>query len=260
MQTHGRRNVSGTWDSRSYDRYFSYVSRMAEGLIRILAPLKDERILDMGCGTGDLTAKIARSGARVIGLDISEDMIVASRRKYPTLDFQVGDVKDFKFEEPFDAVFSNAVLHWIDDQAKVIDRVRQILKIGGRFITEMGGKGNIATIETAIHNARLDLGYPEMNNPWHFGNPADYSRLLKDHGFRITHLAYFNRPTPLEGEDGVKKWIEMFGSCFLADIKKEDLLRFWKLIDDYTRPTLYRDGIWIADYKRLRFAAMKESE
>src|SRR5262249_12224499 len=139
-----------------------------------LAPQPGERILDVGCGTGHLTAQIAQSGASVVGLDNSPEMLTAARAAYPGLEFVQADARQFTFAEPFDAVFSNAALHWVREPQRVIRCIREALKPGGRFVAELGGKGNVQTIAHALRAAAEQLGLPLAESPWYFPGVAEY--------------------------------------------------------------------------------------
>src|SRR5579863_5197431 len=161
------------WDSSLYDDRHSFVWKKAGDLIDLLDPKSGERILDLGCGTAHLTAQIAARGAEVAGLDSSASMIAQARQNYPKLKFVLGDARSFRFDEPFDAVFSNAVLHWIPESAEVIASVAGALKAGGRFVFEMGARGNTAQIVAALTSTLEEAGYP-ARNPWHYRSAGEY--------------------------------------------------------------------------------------
>src|SRR5580700_8966364 len=142
--------MADTWDSSLYDDRHSFVWRAGASLVELLDPKPGERILDLGCGTGHLTAKIAEAGVEVTGLDSSTSMIAQARQNFPGLKFSLADARDFRFDRPFDAVFSNAALHWIHDAEAVVRSIAAALRPGGRFVLEMGVRGNIARIRKAI--------------------------------------------------------------------------------------------------------------
>src|SRR5262245_22336955 len=142
-----------TWDAGLYDGRHAFVWRHGASLVELLAPKPGERVLDLGCGTGHLTARIAEAGAVAVGLDGSAEMLKQARAAYPQLEFVQADARDFRFDEPFDAVFSNAVLHWINEPAAVIRCVRDALKPGGRFVAEFGGRGNVRAVVAALQAA-----------------------------------------------------------------------------------------------------------
>jgi len=243
------------WNPALYDGKHSFVWKYGASLLELLAPQPGERILDLGCGTGHLTAQIAEAGAEVIGIDAAPAMIEEARRAYPSLRFEIMDARDFTFPEPFDAVFSNAVLHWVKQPAEVIDCLRRALKPGGRFVAEFGGRGNVKQIATALESAFLELGCGSFELPWYYPGIAEYAGLLEQSGFEVTHAILFDRPTPLEGEEGLRHWIEMFGGAILSRVPEDRRDLFFKKVEEQARPTLYREGTWSADYRRLRIVA-----
>lgn len=253
------------WDANLYDAHHSFVWERARGLLELLAPQPGERVLDLGCGTGHLSAQISEMGARVVGIDSSAEMIAEARRKYPQVEFGVADARSFRFAEPFDAVFSNAVLHWVREADLVIEAAWKALRPGGRYVIEMGGKGNVRKIEVALTAAHQRFSSPSPQglghdpNPWYYPSIGEYSRLLENQGFEISFATLFDRPTPLEnGEAGLRNWIRMFASTFLKDVPENHHEEFLAYIEDETRPALFRDGVWVADYRRLRVVAAKK--
>jgi trans-aconitate methyltransferase len=236
------------------------VFKHGEGLVDLLDPKPGERILDLGCGSGQLTAKIAEAGARVIGIDLSPDMIAQARANYPEdraairpgkIEFAIGDATSFELAEPVDAVFSNAVLHWVKDAAGAVARVWEALKPGGRFVLEMGGKGNTRTLLSAVKEVA------ELKNPWFYPSVGEYSALLERQGFEVRFATLFDRPTTVEGENGLDDWLSMFGGKLFAGISEERQREIRKAVTDRLRPVMYRDGNWIVDYRRLRVVAVR---
>ena len=257
-------NVSfNQWDVELYESKHSFVSNLAIDLLELLNPQIGEKILDLGCGTGHLTYKITTRGAKVIGIDNAPSMIEEAHRCYPDIKFLVGDGVKIELKETFDAVFSNAALHWIKEPKKVIHNIWRVLKPGGRFVTEFGGKGNIETIINGIYEALDVAGYSSNKqlNPWYFPTVGEYATLLESEGFLLTFARLLHRPTKLEdGEYALRHWIKMFATCFFEGIpeKKQNII-----IDDIEnrlRPNLYKKGKWIADYKRIRIMAFKEGK
>ncbi len=250
------------WDAQLYDQRHRFVSHLATDLLQLLDPQSGEDILDLGCGTGYLTYRITTRGAQVVGIDQSCSMIEQASRSYPDLNFAVADAKSLEITEKFDAVFSNAVLHWIKPPENVISAIQQALKPGGRFVAEFGGKGNIETIATGINQALDEAGYSEHKalNPWYFPSIAQYGVLLEQHGFQLKFARLFERPTPLEaGEKGLRNWIKMFASCFFEGIPSEQQNKIFSNIEKKLAPKLYKNGTWVADYKRIRVLATKMS-
>jgi SAM-dependent methyltransferase len=247
------------WDACLYDSKHSFVWKYGEGLIEILAPQPGERILDLGCGTAHLTSRIAEAGAEVVGVDLSADMVEQARRNYPGLRFEVADGNDLGFDAEFDAVFSNAAIHWMKDPAGVAASISRALVPGGRFVAEFGHKGNLKAIHSAIHGAARDAGCDIKPAFKYYPTVGEYATLLERHGFTVTYAAYYERPTPLEGgERGLRNWMEMFASNMLDAIPAEKRSSVVSNAEDQLRPRLYRDGVWSADYKRIRVRAIKE--
>ena len=249
--------MTDTWNAELYDDKHSFVWKLGSSVVELLAPQPGERVLDLGCGTGQLTAQIAQSGATVVGLDNSPAMIEEARRQYPQLEFREADAHDFDVAEPFDAVFSNAALHWITEPARVVECIARALKPQGRLAVEFGGKGNVQYLASAIETAlRLTLG-ETVSHPWYFPSIAEFATLLEHHGLEVTQAALIDRPTPLEGEDGLRNWVRMFGDHWLRQVPSEQHDDFFERVEDIARPTLYRDAVWYADYRRLRVVAAK---
>ena len=248
---------SDQWQPGLYDDKHSFVWKLGATVVELLAPQPGERILDLGCGTGQLTAQIAESGVEIVGLDQSPSMIEEATRLYPLLHFQVGDAHDFEFDEPFDAVFSNAVLHWISNPDQVTRCIAGALKDGGRIAVEFGGKGNVRHLSAAIEAACETVTGERVTHPWYFPSISEFSAVLENHGLEATQVALVDRPTPLEGEDGLRNWVRMFGGHWLTRIPLPRHDEFFQLVEDHGRSMLFRDGKWHADYRRLRAVAVK---
>jgi trans-aconitate methyltransferase len=252
--------VVDQWNSRLYDQRHAFVWQLGADLLDLLAASRGERILDLGAGTGHLTARIADSGARVIGLDASAAMVAQASAEYPHLTFVQGDGARFSFPEPFDAVFSNAALHWIPRASEAAACIAAALRPGGRLVAELGGQGNVALIVAAIHQARESAGFPSGRelNPWYFPSVAEYASVLEQQGLEVTYAHLFERPTPLEGgAQGLAAWLEMFAGAFLADLAPHRREGVVAVVEQLARPRLFRDGAWTADYRRLRIVAVK---
>jgi trans-aconitate methyltransferase len=249
------------WNADLYDDKHAFVFQYGENVLELLDVKPGERMLDLGCGTGYLTHQIKLLGGLVTGADASPEMIEKARETYPDVDFTVADGAGFRFNEPFDAVFSNAVLHWIKDADATIRNVYNNLKPGGRFVAEMGGKGNMRHMIAATTAVLKKHGYPAdvENTPWYFPSTAEYATKLEAAGFRVTFTAHFDRPTLLQdGRQGVGKWLSMFGSSFFKAIPGDQLSEIVSEITDLLEPAYAHNGQWYADYKRLRFIAVKE--
>ena len=248
------------WNANLYDTKHKFVSSLATETVELLSPKVGERILDIGCGTGHLTQEIANCGAEVLGVDSAETMILQARQNYPNLQFAVMDAINLEFTGEFDAVFFNAVLHWIKQPEKVIAGVWKSLKPGGRFVAEFGGKGNINSIQTALERAicQENSAFENLLNPNYFPSIAEYGSLLEKQGFELTFATLFARPTPLDGESGMVNWLQMFRNSVLAAFSEDTQAKILANVVEQLRPTLYKNGTWFADYRRLRVVAIKE--
>ncbi|MDQ2900108.1 MAG: methyltransferase domain-containing protein [Acidobacteriota bacterium] len=241
------------WDVERYESRHSYVWEYGSSLIDLLKPEPGERILDVGCGTARLTAQIAASGATVVGLDSDPGMIAQARINFPQLRFHLASAVDFALPEPVDAVFSNAALHWIREPEPAISRIAKALRPGGRFVAEFGGKGNVQAVVDAMAEA-----IPGARSPWYFPSVGEYAPLLERHGLEVGYARLFDRPTPLEGEDGMRDWLGMFGGSFFDDVGTQDRESLLRAVEALLRPKLHRDGRWVVDYKRLRIVAIRQ--
>jgi trans-aconitate methyltransferase len=248
------------WNPNLYDSKHDFVSRYGEDLIGLIDVKKGEKILDIGCGTGDLTELIRLKGADVTGIDSSAEMIEMAKKKFPLIDFQIQSVTQLPFENIFDAVFSNATLHWVLQKEKAIGQIYKTLKPGGRFVAELGGKGNIARIESALKNAlnKNDFAKLSQKEIWYFPSIAEYALILENQGFRVTFAAHFDRETLLKDDEGIKNWLRMFARPFLEGLDDKKVKIILEETEEQLRSTNYREGKWYADYKRLRVVARKD--
>jgi trans-aconitate methyltransferase len=246
------------WNAALYQSNHAFVFQYGEGVVELLAPQRGERILDIGCGTAELTARIAEAGAEVVGLDSSPEMIAAARQRFPRLEFTVADAADFSFAALFDAVFSNAALHWVKDTEGAVICMARSLKPSGRLVIEMGGRGNIAQLTDAIGAAVLAVTGITAEHGRHYPSISEYTGLLEKHGFEIDSAQLFARPTRLAGgEAGLRNWIDQFEQAVLKDFSAEQRTAIVALAEQRLREKLFIDGHWLADYKRLRIVAHK---
>lgn len=245
------------WDSKLYDGQHNFVTRYGEDLLSLLAPQAGERILDVGCGTGHLTAAIAKAGAAVVGMDSSAEMLAKARESYPDIEFRQADVTGFTVDEPFDALFSNAVLHWVTAASDAARCMAQSLRPGGRLVVEFGGKGNIAHIVEGVRGAIRELTGRDQGHQWYFPSIAEYAAVLEAQGLEVEAAWLFPRWTPLEGESGIRDWIRMFRGGMIGSLTDEELEVVLRSAEQRLRDALYRDGVWHADYSRLRVFARK---
>jgi len=252
--------TDAAWDATRYDHQHAYITRYGLEVVELLSPRTGERVLDVGCGTGHLTAEIAARGAEVTGIDASAEMIAEARRHHPGLAFEVADAASYRTDRPFDAVFSSAALHWMKPPEAVAAAIGGALRPGGRLVAEMGGRGNVLAFRTAIAAARAAAGLPgdPERHIWFFPGVEEYTELLARHGLAVTEAALFDRPTPIDGgRDGLRNWLEMFAGSFFADVDAETRPRIYEDVERRLEPERFRDGAWNADYVRLRFTAVR---
>ena len=244
----GQRRMSQQWDASFYDQRHSYVYQYGADLLPLLDPHPGERILDAGCGTGQLTARIAAAGADVYGVDHSPDMIAQAREAFPALRFEVADLTAFTTAEKYDAVFSNAVLHWVKDADAAARSLAGALVPGGRFVAEFGGLHNVAVVCEAA-------GGP---HPWYFPGIAEYGAILERAGLELRQAWLFPRPTKMDDPvSGLRDWIRMFGAHWLGRVPENERDAWFSRVESAARPALFRDGHWYIDYWRLRLMAVK---
>ena len=238
------------WDPRAYATHARFVSDLGAPVVELLAPSTGERILDLGCGDGALTRLLRERGADVVAVDASPDMVAAARLL--GLDARVVDATALAFDQEFDAVFSNAALHWIRPPERVIDGVVRALRPGGRFVGEFGGCGNVSAVCASLNAARTARGLPALA-PWFFPSPEEYRALLEAAGLRVNRMELFPRPTPLPGH--LLDWLRTFANPFLGDVAPEARAPLLAEAAGGLQAVLCSDGRWHVDYVRLRFAA-----
>jgi trans-aconitate methyltransferase len=248
-----------TWNSQLYENQHAFVWQYAEDLIELLSPQPGERILDLGCGTGQLTDRLASTGGTVWGTDADATMVAKAQQNYPQLKFEQADARNFQVKEPVDAVFSNAMLHWVKEPEHAIKCISRALKPGGRLVVEFGGRGNIQAIAQALTNTLESLGKSYVS-PWYFPSLGDYAILLEKYGLEVVYGTLRDRPTPLQdGKTGLANWLRMFANSVFADLTLEIQQQMIQEIEVQTRSKLYQNGTWIADYRRLRIMAVMKN-
>lgn len=247
------------WNSSRYAENARFVSDLGQAVLDLLAPQPGERILDLGCGDGALTEKIVAAGAQVVGVDSSSDMVAAAQAR--GIDAQVADAFALGFNSGFDAVFSNAALHWMKrDPDSVIRGVHRALKPGGRFAAEMGGFGNVAAITVALCATLQHFGIedPAALVPWYYPTSSEYRERLEAAGFDVKYIELIPRLTPLP--TGMRGWLETFAIPFTKAVAEDRRGLFLDEVTNKLRTALCdHRGNWTADYVRLRFLARRVS-
>lgn len=245
------------WSAEHYARNARFVAELGEPVVDWLNAMPGERVLDVGCGDGALTASIVARGAEVIGIDSSASLVEAARKRH--IDARLIDAYAIPFRAEFDAAFSNAALHWMREPDLALAGIKRALVPRGRFVGEMGGHGNVAAISTAILAVLRSHGIDgEARWPWYFPTPAEYVERLETHGFVVLRMELIPRPTPLP--TGMRGWLDTFANPFLAGVSVEAREAILDDVTSLLAPSLRgRAGAWTADYVRLRFAAQLES-
>jgi len=247
-------NNTNHWNPQSYNKHTHFVSKLALPVVELLAPKEGEYILDVGCGEGTLAVEIAKYGAKVIGIDSSEAMVIEAKEK--GLEAYVGSVTDLPYDEVFDAIFSNAVLHWVKDARTAIKNIAKSLKPGGRFVVEFGGEGNVKHLIGAMET--VFAAHPEFGmfeHPWYFPSVSEYRRLLEEEGFEVTYIELIPRPTPI---DDIANWFDIFCNGVTVHLSSKQYRMFIAEVKELLESTNYsEENGWSADYVRLRMRAMK---
>jgi trans-aconitate methyltransferase len=245
------------WNPEAYAKNARFVSNLGGPLLELLDPRPGETILDLGCGDGVLTEKIAAAGCVALGADTSLDQIQAAQKR--DLRAVVMDGQQLSLKQRFDAVFSNAALHWMQRAQNVVEGVASCLKPGGRFVGEFGGKGNVEKIRAALHQGLHRRAIdPWTVDPWYYASPQEYSKLLAASGFQVAYIELIPRLTQLPGD--LFGWLEVFAQPFTKAVSAEDRAAFLREVRTQLEPDLRQsDGSWCADYVRLRFKAVKQT-
>lgn len=245
---------SNDWNATKYNKHADYVSNLGMPVIDLLNPQKNERILDLGCGEGTLATEIQKFDTKVVALDLSVDMVEKTKAK--GIESYVMSATELEFKNEFDAVFSNAVLHWVKDSNTAINKIHISLKEEGRFIAEFGGYENIKYLTDAmqqVFNNNPEFGL--FNNPWYFPKDTEYKELLESNGFKVEYIEIIPRPTPV---DDILNWLTVFANGIVSHLTNEQQENFKQEVRDILKPKIYtEENGWVADYVRLRLKAVK---
>jgi len=242
------------WNPEKYTKHTAFVSQLALPVVALLEPQEGERILDAGCGDGTLAIEIEKYGAKVVGVDMSAEMIEASKAK--GIEAYVASVTALPYANEFDAVFSNATLHWVKDAKGAVENIAKSLKNGGRFVAEFGGMGNMHHVVVAMQ--QVFDNHPEFGafeNPWYFPSDEEYKSLLESVGFEVKYIELIPRSTPM---DDIVHWLDIFVNGITEHLSKEQFEVFKSECRDILVNTIYSEEKgWILDYVRLRIEAVK---
>jgi trans-aconitate methyltransferase len=245
------------WDAELYEARHAFVWHFGESLVELLDPKPGERVLDLGCGPGQLTQRIADHGASVVGLDAAPEMIGQARQNFPHLHFILEDAAKITLQDEFDAIFSNAALHWMPHADAVAASMFRALRKGGRLVAEFGGAGNVRAIENAVNTViQRRTGTLPVHKRF-YPTVGQYSGILEKAGFEVRFAHLFDRPTPLEGEAGMENWITQFSGFYFDALPAEERSPAIHEAAELARPLLFGGNGWFADYRRLRIIAVK---
>ena len=242
------------WNADNYNKHADFVSNLALPVVDLLNPQKNERILDLGCGDGTLAVEIEKFNTKVVAVDLSESMVEKTKEK--SIEAYIMSATELPYENEFNAVFSNAVLHWVKEPETAISKISNALKTNGRFIAEFGGYGNIKYLTDAMQEVfDKNKEYGEFNNPWYFPKDTDYKQMLEANGFEVEYIELIPRPTKI---DDITNWLDIFANGIVSHLTEEQQSVFKEEVRGILKPKIYneKDG-WVADYVRLRFKATK---
>ena len=243
------------WDPEQYAQHARFVSDLGGPVVDLLNPQPGERVLDLGCGDGVLTERLLAAGCEVVAVDSSPEQVWAALER--GLDARIGDASNLNIDGHFDAVFSNAALHWIKDPQPVIANVWNVLRPGGRFVAELGGAGCVAKVREALTSALSERDVDATSlDPWYFPTAEEYGDHLESQGFRLDLNILFPRPTPLPSD--IRSWLEIFAQPYLDGVDETDRRSLIDAVRSQLEPQLRNpEGVWVVDYVRLRVAATK---
>lgn len=246
------------WDAEKYKKDFMFVPDYGTAVLDLLDCAPGAKVIDLGCGNGALTEQLAQRGYQVTGLDASPEMLAVAKRLHPELTFRPGNALDFMLEEPAEAIFSNAVLHWIDadKQQAMLNHIASQLQTGGLLVCEFGGKGCAETVHAMLEKVFAAHGL-HYRRTFYFPTVGEYAPMLEKAGFRVEYATLFDRPTKQNGSDGLADWIRMFDTAPFANLAPALTEQLIAEAVDALRPVLCKDGVWYVDYVRIRFKVRK---
>lgn len=254
--------TNNAWAADDYRSSFGFVTSYGDSVFELLDARPGERVLDLGCGTGEHAAALAAQGVDVVGVDASASMLEIARRAFPHVTFvEVDAVIDAPMLGLFDAVVSNAALHWMSPQESALAYVRDCLSPGGRFVAEMGGHGNVQIVRDIFRQALHDcgLGGLEIQENW-FPTIPQQSALLEETGFEVTQMVLIDRPTPLTPGSTPADWCAHFRARTWEQVPVQQRPRLREVIDQLAEPLLHGPDGWWVDYRRLRFIAVAQPQ
>ena len=243
------------WDAELYENEHDFVSEYGKDLLQFLPREFGTRVLDVGCGTGTLAARLVDEGLRVVGIDESPEMIARAQAVYPDIEFCVQDALSMDFTSEFDVVFSNAVFHWIPDHAALLQRIRTALIPGGKLVCEFGGVGNVVRIQDAFERSLKRRGI-SYTSPFEFPESNAFKQLVFDAGFVVELINMSDQYTPLNGgARGLRTWVEQFFEADLSALPEAEQAMVIAEMEDELQSVLWDGQRWSADYRRLRVVA-----
>ncbi len=247
-----------SWNPETYNKSARFIIEFGKPVLELLEPRQGERILDLGCGTGILAKELVDRGCEVVGIDSSLEMVEAARKI--GIDARLIEGVDFESRNKFDAVISNAAIHWMSDKYLVVRKVWQVLKQGGRFAAECGGDGCLRIVREGMKIALANRGIDyKARNPWKFCDYGEFTDILRAQGFKIEYIARIDKPTELD-EDGLCGWLKVFANSHTEGLSETEKELFYDEVTKYCKPMLFKNDKWYVDYVRLRFLAVKPEE
>ncbi len=247
------------WNAEKYKENFDFVYKYGANVLDLLTVGKGSVVADLGCGNGILSGQLRDRGYDVLGIDKSEDMLRAARCNFPDIRFLEADALTFSLDKKADAVFSNAVFHWIDrdKQSALLKNIYSQLKEGGELVFEFGGKGCAERVHSKLDKIFSQHGLIYTNG-FYFPTIGEYAPLMEQAGFKVTYAVLFDRPTPQKGENGLEEWIRMFDKKPFEGLDKDMADEIIAEAVDELKGEMYSDGIWYVDYVRIRMRAVRQ--